>query len=158
MFKVLNFFKSYKVDMLNTNTILKFDDKLENKIKMIDDIFFKYLFNKTDRFNIDDFIDYLNIKLNPSERITPEDKIYMDISIWVKKIFESRMEYRDELIEKFITFIFSENGNLKHDEIFSYKYSYEKKLIIKMDDHVVDNMVYLTLKDYINLEDVMYRE
>ena len=33
MFKVLNFFKSYKVDILNTNTIYKFDDKLENKIK-----------------------------------------------------------------------------------------------------------------------------
>ena len=158
MFKVLNFFKSYKVDILNTNTIYKFDDKLENKIKMIDDIFFKYLFNKTDNFNMDDFINALNIHLEPRDRITPEDKIYMDISIWAKKIFESKMEYRDELVKKFITTIYSEYGNIRHDGVFEYKYTYDKKLVIPVDDHVVDNTVYLTLNDYINIEDVMYRE
>ena len=158
MYKVLNFFKSYKVDILNTNTIYKFDDKLENKIKMIDDIFFKYLFTKTDNFNMDDFINALNIHLEPKERITPEDKIYMDISIWARKIFESKMEYRDEIMEKFITIIYPEYGNLRDDRIYEYTYKYDKKLVIPVDDHITDNKVTMTLKDYINLEDVMYRE
>ena len=125
---------------------------------MIDDIFFEYLFSKKDNFNMDDFINALNIHLNPKDRITPEDKIYMDISIWAKKIFESKMEYRDELIKKFITIIYPEYGNLKDDKIYEYKYLYDKKLVIPVDDHVVENTVYLNLKDYINIEDIMYRE
>ena len=158
MFKVLNFFKSYKVDILNTNTIFKFDHKLENKIKMIDEIFFGYLFNKEETFNMDDFINALNIRLEPEDRIIPEDKIYMEISIWAKKIFESRMEYRDELMEKLISIIYSDNANIKDDGIHEYKYLYDKKLVIPVDDHVVENTVFLNLKDCINLEDVMYKE
>lgn len=158
MFKVLNFFKSYKVDILNTNTIYKFDDKLENKIKMIDEILFKYLFNKTDNFNMDDFINALNVHLEPHERITPEDKIYMDISIWAKKIFESKMEYRDEIVGKFISIIYPEYGNIKDDGIYKYNHTYEKKLVIPVDDHVVNNTIYLTFKDFINLEEVMYND
>lgn len=158
MFKVLNFFKSYKVDILNTNTIYKFDDKLENKINIIDEIVFRYLFNKTDNFNMDDFIDALNVHLEPKERITPEDKIYMEISIWAKKIFESRMEYRDEIVEKLISIIYSEHANIKDDGIYEYKHTYEKKLVIPVDDHIVDNTIYLTFKDFINLEEVMYKD
>lgn len=158
MFKVLNFFKSYKVDILNTNTIYKFDDKLENRIKMIDDIFFKYLFTKTDSFNMDDFINELNIHLEPKERIVPEDKIYMDISIWAKKIFKSRMEYWDKILNVLVTKICSDWGNLKHDEIYEYKYLYDKKIVIPVDDHIVDNTVYLTLKEFIEPESVMYKD
>ena len=158
MFKVLNFFKSYKVDILNTNTIYKFDDKLENRIKMIDEIVFKYLFNKTDNFNMDDFINALNIHLEPKERITPEDKIYMDISIWAKKIFEGRMEYRDEITKSLISIIYPEYGNIKHDKIHEYKHTYEKKLVIQEEDHIVDNTTYLTFKDFINLVEVMYKD
>ena len=158
MFKVLNFFKSYKVDILNTNTIYKFDDKLGNKIKMIDEIIFKYLFTKTDNFSMDDFISAINVYLNPSERITPEDKIYMDISIWAQKIFTSKMDYSDELVQKLITIIYPEYANIIDDGIHEYKYVYDKKVVIPVDDHVVDNHISLTLKDYINIEDIMYRE
>lgn len=158
MFKVLNFFKSYKVDILNTNTIYKFDDKLDNKIKMIDEIVFRYLFSKTDNFNMDDFISALNVYLEPHERISPEDKIYMDISIWAKKIFDSKLEYRDEIVGKLVSIIYPEYGNIRDDEIYEYKHTYEKKLVIPTDDHVVDNNVYITFKDFINLEEVMYRD
>jgi hypothetical protein len=37
---------------------------------------------------------------------------YDGIAISILKIFESKIEYRDKLIEKFITIIYSENGNL----------------------------------------------
>lgn len=158
MYKVLNFFKSYKVDMLSTNTIYKFDDKLENKIKMIDDIFFKYLFNKTDRVDIDDFINTLNIYLNPKEKITPEDKIYMDISRWVKKIFSSKMEYFDKIVEVMVSIINNDYGNIRYDGIFEYKYLYDKRLVIPVDDHIIENNVYLTLKDYIEPECIMYKD
>ena len=158
MFNVLNFFKSYKVDILNTNTIYKFDDKLENKIKMIDEIFFKYLFTKTDNFNMDDFINALNVHLEPKERIVPEDKIYMEISIWAKKIFKDRIEYWDKILNVLVSKICSDNANLQYDGIYSYNYLYDKKLVIPMDDHIIENTVYLTLKDTIQPESVMYRD
>ena len=158
MFKVLNFFKSYKVDILNTNTIYKFDDKLENKIKMIDDIFFRYLFTRTDRVDVDDFINALNVHLEPNERITPEDKIYMDIYRWANKIFKDKMEYYDEIANILIAKICYDWGNLQWDGIWEYKYLYDKKIVIPVDDHIVDNNVYLTLNDYVQPESVMYKD
>ena len=158
MYKVLNFFKSYKVDILDTNTIYKFDDKLGNKIKMIDDLWFRYIFTKVDRVDIDDFIDALNVYLEPHEKIKPHDKIYMDITRWAKKIFNDRMEYYDEIVEVLITYIFPEYANLRHDCIFEYKYLYDKKLVIPVDDHIVDTNVHLTLDEYIIPDDTMYFE
>lgn len=158
MYKVLNFFKSYKVDMLDTNTIYKFDDKLGNKIKMIDDIWFRYVFTKVDRVDIDDFINALNVYLEPHEKIKPHDKIYMDITRWAKKIFKDKMEYYDEIVNILVTIIFSENANLQYDCIYEYKYLYDKKLVIPMDDHMVDTNVHLTLDEYIIPDDAMYLE
>lgn len=156
MFKVLNFFKSYTVDILNTNTIYRFDDKLDNKIKMIDEIFFKYVFTKRDKFNIDDFIKALNIHLEPSERISPEDKIYMDISRWVNKIFESKMEYWDILLEKMIHITYYTSGNLKADGIYEYTHTYDRNVVIPMSDDI-DTNIKLVFRDQVNLEDVMYK-
>ena len=69
MYKVINFFKSYKVDVLNTNVIYKLDDRLGNWIKIIDEIKFRYNFLKTDMVYMDDFINALNVYLHPTERI-----------------------------------------------------------------------------------------
>lgn len=158
MFKVLNFFKSYKVDILNTNTIYKFDDKLGNKIKMIDDIWFRYIFTKTDRVDMEDFIGALNVYLNPEEKIKPFDKIYMDIYRWANKIFKDKMEYYDAFAKVLVSIMYSDYANLKHDGIYEYNYVYDKRLVIPVDDHIVDNNVYLTFSDYIMSEDMMYRE
>lgn len=160
MFKVLNFFKSYKIDILSTNTIYKFDDKLENKIKMIDELFLKYNFTKTDKVNLDDFIKKLLVTLNPSDKVVIDEKMYMEISTWARKIFDSRFDIRywDKLVEKLIDITYSENANIKDDGIDSYKYIYNKKLFIPVDDHITENKVHLTLKDRVDIENVMYRD
>lgn len=158
MFKVLNFFKSYKVDILSTNTIFKFDDKLGNKIKMIDDIFFKYLFNKTDSFNINDFVDTLNIYLSPSEKITQEDKIYMDIQRWANKIFDSKMDYYESLAEILVSLRYKAYANIYYDGIHEYTYLYDRKIVIPTDDHITDNNVFITLNDRVDIEEVLYKD
>lgn len=160
MFKVLNFFKSYKIDILSTNTIYKFDDKLENKIKMIDELFVKYKFTKTDKFNFDDFIKQLIVTICPDDKVNIDEKMYMEISTWVRKIFDSRFDikYWDEIVQKCIDIIYSDYANIDHDEINSYKYVYNKKLVIPINDNISENNVYLTLNDSVELEDVMYRD
>ena len=158
MFKVLNFFKSYKVDILSTNTIFKFDDKLGNKIKMIDDIFFKYLFHKTDNFNFNDFINTLNIYLEPNEKITQEDKIYMDIQRWVDKIFDTKQECYDEFANILVSLHYKLYANIYYDGIHEYTYLYDKKVVIPTDDHITDNNVFMTFKDCIDIEEVLYKD
>lgn len=156
MFKILNFFKSYKVDILNTNTIYKFDDKLGNKIKMIDDLFFKYLFSKTDNINIDDFINTLNIYLNPEDRIKPHDKLYMDITRWIRKIFKDKVFVYEDIYKLFIEILYKDYANLQWDGIYEYNHLYDKKVVVQIDDHIMNNNVYLTLYDYIIPDDIMY--
>lgn len=157
MFKVLNFFKSYTVDILNTNTIYKFDDKLENTIKIIDDIFFRYVFGKSTRVNIDDIINALNAHLEYKDMITPHDKIYMDISKWANKIFKSRMEYWDEITNIMISILYASYGNLQWDGIFEYKYTYDKSLVIPIHEQT-ESSIYMTLRDWITVTDNLYRE
>lgn len=45
MYKIINFFKSYKISILDIQTIYKLDK--ENKISIFDDIFYQYYFVKT---------------------------------------------------------------------------------------------------------------
>ena len=82
----------------------------------------------------------------------------MDISRWARKIFTSKMEYWDEILNILTTYIFADYANLQWDGIFEYKYLYDKKVVIHMDDHIVDNNVYLTFSERIEPESVMYKD
>ena len=42
IFLILDFFKSYKVDVIHSNIIYKFDDRLHNKIRVLDKMVFNY--------------------------------------------------------------------------------------------------------------------
>jgi hypothetical protein len=106
---------------------------------------------------MDDFINSINVYIEPSERITQEDKIYMDISRWARKIFESEMEYWDELVSKLINITFYTSGNLKGDHIYEYKHTYDRNVVIPMSDDV-DTGIHLVFRDYVNLEDIIYKD
>lgn len=88
IFDIINFFKSYKVDVIHTSIIYKFDDRLENRIFVIDKILFKYLFTKTDRITINDCIQLLNT-VNWREDIPIIEQIFMEITYWKSKKFGS---------------------------------------------------------------------
>lgn len=75
--KVINFFKSYKIDMVGTNTIYTIDDKFNNLIRAID---------KIDHTNItfykDEFIDPIeklstHISAMYADSISPVDSMYI---------------------------------------------------------------------------------
>lgn len=56
MFKIINFFKSYKVDFIGSNDVFYFDDKLENKLFMLDKLLIKYRFNRKDILGMEDYL------------------------------------------------------------------------------------------------------
>lgn len=83
---IINFFKSYKVDVIHTNIIYKFDSRLDNKVEVIDKILFHYLFYKRDRITKADCFRLLNT-LNWREDIPLLEKMYMDITYWKERHF-----------------------------------------------------------------------
>ena len=56
MFKVLNFFKSYKVDFIGSNDVFYFNDKLENKFHILDSLLMKCHMYRKDILGMEDYI------------------------------------------------------------------------------------------------------
>lgn len=99
IYKVVNFFKSYKVDIMSINTIYKFDDKLDNKIKMIDSILFKYLYTKQDTIEAISKLKNTAL-LSKKEEIELLDQLYIEITFWVDLFFNTDMTIKDSVKSK----------------------------------------------------------
>lgn len=94
IYKVVNFFKSYKVDFFSINTVYTFDDKLENKVKMIDSVFIEYLLHKSDASDILDKL-YNIANLEPKEKLELQDSIYIEYENFIDKYFEEEKLFKD---------------------------------------------------------------
>lgn len=84
--KIINFFKSWKVHLLGINTVYKFDDKLENTIKILE--------RNQERIRIDsikgNIFTYGCVKINPIDATNVSGEKYTDV-------FPDLVEYSDEL-------------------------------------------------------------
>ncbi len=78
IYKVINFFKSYKIDILAINNIYKLDDEA-NKVNILDKIFFNSTFDKNDIINTRDTKPrtQVNTLKNDSVLITDEIEKYV---------------------------------------------------------------------------------
>lgn len=85
--KMINFFKSYKIDLLGINTLYKFNDKLDNFVKIIDCIHINRIFWKDDYVNLFNKLYSTTSNLSKQERIKLVEKVYFDIKTWVYKTF-----------------------------------------------------------------------
>ena len=151
LFKVLNFFKSYKVDFTHVNVVYKMDDRLENKITIIDRILYSYVYSKTDNYNIDDYIKLL-LHINPKDKIKMEDIVTFDITHWNKYVFKDYMEYWDRIKSILIHIIFKDYGSPYKDQIARFIYILNKADFVKLDENPITNLS-ITFKDQIIPED-----
>lgn len=97
VYKVINFFKSYKVDIMSINTIYVFDDKLENKIKMIDEVFMQYFFHK---YSPIETISKLTkeVSINNLDSMNIIDQLYISTTSWVDKYYNEVDKIKDNTI------------------------------------------------------------
>lgn len=151
LFKVLNFFKSYKVDFTHVNVVYKMDDRLENKITIIDKILYSYVYSKTDNYNIDDYIKLL-LHINPKDKIRMEDIVTFDITHWNKYVFKDYMEYWDRIKSMLIHIILKDYGSPYKDQIARFIYILNKADFVKLDENPITNLS-ITFKDQIIPED-----
>lgn len=85
IYEVINFFKSFKMEILSINTIYKFDDKLENRIKMIDDVILNHNYTWSTIMDLYDKIK-LNVNLTRTEKMEIIEQMYTEITYWVDKL------------------------------------------------------------------------
>lgn len=98
--KVINFFKSYKTQMLNITIVYKIDDKWENMMRAIDNIADMISkFDLRENINIKEKI-YQEIWLVFGERDSANilDKIKIDIDRLVSKYYPDNYDIRDEIL------------------------------------------------------------
>ena len=71
--KIIDFFKSWKVHLLGINTIYRFDDNLENTVKILYDMLQQNTIRPEDTVFIND-----SVKINPVDDVDPDGNKYSD--------------------------------------------------------------------------------
>lgn len=92
MLKIVNFFKSYKVHLLDISTVYKAFDKRENSIKVYEDWLLKVKKTATDYSKIIEEITYDN-NLEKQDKINLLEEVYFDIERWEFKDLEDEFEF-----------------------------------------------------------------
>ena len=124
IWNILDFFKSYKVDVIHSNIIYKFDDRLHNKVRVLDKILFHYIYNRTDRLSISDCFRMLN-NMEKQDVIDIVERIYLDITYWKEKHFYDYVWVtdNDHWMSIIISFHWHDHVWVR-DTISSYNYVY----------------------------------
>ena len=78
---VINFFKSYKVELLGISTVYKLGDKYTNYIKPIDIVNLSIEFLKSDNIIVKDCLNNFS-SMTKEEKIKVLEKVYFEISRW----------------------------------------------------------------------------
>lgn len=152
LFKVLNFFKSYKVDFTHVNVVYTMDDRYDNKINIIDRILYSYIYNKKDRVDIEDYIKQL-LHMIPRDKIPMEDIISsFDITHSHMYKFKDCIGYWDRIKKIIIHIIFAEYGSPYDDKIAQFIYILNKADVVKLDENP-KTTISITFKDDVVLED-----
>ena len=93
--KVINFFKSYKVTILNINTIYVFNDKYENLIRAIDKMEMVMTMKGNDFAGIQDTISIVTEMILSNKDSLYKDKMYIDIEKIIDMICNDKYDVSD---------------------------------------------------------------
>ena len=78
VYKIINFFKSYKTELMSINTIYRFDDELDNRVIIIDDVYIESVNTEKDEemgLHFADNFDNITSDLNKRDDIIINDSI-----------------------------------------------------------------------------------
>ena len=153
IWNILDFFKSYKVDVLHTNIIYKFDDRLHNKVRIYDRLLFHYIYTRTDRVDIRDCAKFLNT-VNYKEYIKIVEQLHFDITYWKEKHFYDYVWIHDEFGGLLSRVHWHDHVRI-WDTIAAINHVYTWGDLINVRD-CMKNTIIKNPKDKIGIEDVIY--
>ncbi len=93
--KIINFFKSWKVQLLGINTIYKLNDPLDNAVKILEDDQYRIRYNQAD-------YSYINHKvaINPMDAYSPDGRKYSekyDTLVNISNTEDDKVEINDRV-------------------------------------------------------------
>lgn len=153
IFLILDFFKSYKVDVIHSNIIYKFDDRLHNKIRVLDKMVFNYIYNRHDHIPVSDCF-RLNNTFNWTEDISLVERIYFDITYWKERHFYDYVIIDDKIKEWLISFHWHDHIHV-FDCIAAINHTYEWADRIPISDCMIPNVT-INPRDTIGVEESIY--
>lgn len=151
---VINFFKSFKVTVMDINTVYKLDDKLENRIKMIDDWILTSEFCKKEIFPYEDKICGIKETRVQKSKYDLIEKLY--------KYWEVYRKYPDVYTMKDmiagITDIYELPDKIDYyDIIFRLDYVYDKYENYRLLDNINTKSIYDVQERYYPIESLEIR-
>ena len=155
IWNILDFFKSYKVDVIHSNIIYKFDDRLHNKVRVLDKILFHYIYNRKDKLSISDCFRMLN-NMEKQDVIDIVERIYLDITYWKEKHFYDYVWVtdNDHWMSIIVSFHWHDHIWIR-DSISSYNYVYNWSEVMSPRE-CVQSQVSIEYNTKANIEDVIY--
>lgn len=133
---MVNFFKSYKVELTGINTILTFDDRFENMIRPIDGIELYANFIKDEYIIIKDSIKSKS-NMNLRNYIDIKDKIYISIYNIITKYLNDNVYLYDEIANILVHFIFKDLiTETIQEKIFDMQVSANKRDFVYINSSV----------------------
>lgn len=132
MLKVVNFFKSYKVHLLDISTVYKAFDKRENSIKVYEDWIMYVKKNPTDYSQIIEEIT-ADVNITKVDKINLLEKVYFDIERWEFMDLRDKYEFDiKEAISEILNDLTLSDYNYLKDyykeeyPFFNIEYTFEK--------------------------------
>lgn len=153
LFKVIGFFKSYKIQIHSINTIYKFDDQLENKIMIIDQIRLKYVFTKQDTIEL---IEKLYSKINTTKKdyINIKEELYAEIFHQIDKYFSEKPNILDSIIRKRVNI--EKEDTIDFHELAQFIINMSDNDMIDLIDRLYTN-VSMKKSEKISVKELVYR-
>ena len=152
---VINFFKSYKIQLYDVNTHYVFDDKLENTIRAIDYLYTKTGYNLIEEgHNTFDFIKSITAisVIDSKFEMIIREKVLVLINEYIKLLKKDVMKTSD-LISFIVTMLFKDEVFIK--ELFNTitELSYVEHLEDMIEDMLMELRSHIKPKDYFKIKE-----
>ena len=152
LFKVIGFFKSYKIQIHSINTIYKFDDQLENKIMIIDQIRLKYVFTKQDTIELIEKL-YSTITTTKKDYVTIQEELYKEIFHQIELYMDNKPNIIDSIIRKRVNF--EKEETIDFHELAELLIHLEENETIELVDKLYSN-ISIKKKENISIKEIVY--
>lgn len=153
IFKIVNFFKSYKVQIESINTVYIFNDRLDNWIKVIDNAII------THKLTEPEIIDYIS-KVTNTVHTMYKDKsdiieaLTISISKWIEKYYTDKVELKD-YISKFNESLKKNDSVDTYDAINQITSKLIAISVVYCEEKIKSNILNTTYKDDSNIKDTI---
>jgi hypothetical protein len=101
IFLVIDFFKSYKINIASINSVYLFDDRLGNRVSILEKVWLTHVLTKPD---VIDILEKMRkkIRISYKEFLYLKEEVYRSITMWKEVLFNHEVVDIEEEIKKHV--------------------------------------------------------